>query len=409
MVNRLLANRVVLLASVVIILAIGGYCIYALFFKTSAPAMQGPPPPLVGAVSMKRTDIIWEPEFIGQTAGSLEVEIRARVGGILEKRTYEEGAFVKNGTQLFLIDPEPYEIALQKAQAQLAQSQADLERTRLDNSRFSKLFAENAASQKDRDDAAMAFKSAQANVQMGQALVREAKMNLGYTKVTAPIDGIVSKEVNSVGTLISIGSNSLLTHMVQVNPLHINFAFPSTEYRNLRNMIDDKVLQLPEDNKFKIQIVKPDGQVYGEFGKIVFTDSIEDPRTATIRAKVEVNNDHNQLMPGQYVRVRLTGGILKDIVMVPQRALLPSQTGSAAVYVVDVDNENTAQRREITLGYRFGDQLQVISGLEDGDMVIVEGLVKVHPNSKVRLITPQPGDEEHSADQAKPEDKPTGQ
>ncbi len=370
-----------------VVLALMGLSVFiAICGCDGKPAAQNPPPALVGAITMERTDVVWEPEFIGQTAGSLEVEVRARVGGILEKRTYAEGAFVKAGTQLFLIDPEPYDIALQKALAQLAQAEANLEKAKLDNTRFSKLFAENAASQKDRDDAATALKSAQANELMGRALVREAKMNLGYTKVAAPIDGIVSKEVNSVGTLITT-TNGLLTTMVQVNPMHINFSFPSTEYRNLRAMIDEGVLVLPEGGNFKIQIIKPDGKLYDALGKIVFTDSIEDPKTATVRAKIEVPNKENELMPGQYVRARLAGGMLKNVVLVPQRALLNSALG-AAVYVVSQDN--TAERREITLGHRFGDRLQVIHGLETGDRVIVEGMIKVHPGAKVRLAESAP-------------------
>lgn len=371
-----------------ILTAFIGICLLtAVVACENKPAPTGPPPALVGVEVIKRADVVWEPEFIGQTAGSLEVEIRARVGGILEKRTYEEGAFVKAGTQLFLIDPEPYEIALQKAEAQLAQYQASLEKARLDSERFSKLFSQNAASQKDRDDAASAFKVAQANVQMGQALVREAKMNLGYTKVSAPINGIVSKEAISVGTLINTATNSLLTTMVQVNPLHVNLGFPSTEYRNLRAMVDDGILKLPPDNKFIVEIIKADGKLYSEAGKIVFIDSIEDPKTATIRAKVEVKNDDNQLMPGQYVRIRLTGGVLNNVVLLPQRALLNSPRG-AAVYVVN--NENRAMRREITLGHRFGEHLQVVSGLEAGDKVIVDGLIKVHPNALVRFEEPKP-------------------
>jgi membrane fusion protein (multidrug efflux system) len=345
---------------------------------------MAPPPPLVGAAKVVQAHSVWEPEFVGNTTGSLEIEVRARVGGILEERTYQEGAMVKAGTQLFLIDPEPYEIALQKAKAQLAQNQAAREKAGLDNARFSALFKEQAASQKDRDDAAMNYKAALANEQMGKAFVREAQMNLGYTKVTAPIDGIVSKEANSVGTLIT-AANSLLTTMVQVDPLHINFAFPGSEYRDLRDMVSKGIIDLPPDGKFLVQVIKPDGQACANIGKIVFIDSSEDARTATISAKVELPNPDRELMPGQYVRVRLTGAKLNNVILIPQQALLNSAQG-VAVYVVDKDN--FARRRQITLGYNFGDKLQVVEGLDEGEVVIVEGMLKVHPDMPVKVASP---------------------
>jgi membrane fusion protein (multidrug efflux system) len=343
-----------------------------------------PPPPLVGVVKVERARSVWEPEFVGAATGSLEVEVRARVGGILEKRTYQEGAMVKAGTQLFLIDPEPYEIALQKAQAQLAQNQAAREKAGLDNARFSALFKEQAASQKDRDDAAMNYKAALANEQMGKAMVREAQMNLGYTKVTAPIDGIVSKETNSAGTLITT-ANSLLTTMAQVDPMHINFAFPSAEYHDLREMVNKGVIELPPDGKFLVRIIKPDGEACAHTGKIVFIDSSEDARTSTISAKVELPNPDRELMPGQFVRVRLTGAKLNNVVLIPQQALLNSEQGGA-VYIVD--KNNVARRRVITLGYSFGDKLQVVEGINEGDVVIVEGMLKVHPDMPVRVAAP---------------------
>ena len=340
----------------------------------------GPPPPVIKAFKVESKDVPWSPEFIGQTAGSLEVEIRARVGGILEQRTYQEGAFVKSGTQLFLIDQEPYDIALQRARAQLAQAQANAERTKLDNDRFSKLFLEKAASEKDKDDARMAYKAALANEQLAKAQVREAVMNLGYTKVTAPIDGMVSKETHSVGTLITT-TNSLLTTMVKVNPLHVNFSFPSREYYDISNMIEGGLLTMPDD-RGDVQLVKSNGDIYPLKGRIVFIDSKEDPLSATIRAKIEVENPDNGLMPGQYVRIRLTGGMLRNIMLIPQQALVKTPEGYS-VYVIN--SENKSEQRSIELGHVFGSMRQVMSGLKPGELIVVEGIIKINPGREVAI------------------------
>ncbi|MDR1396745.1 MAG: efflux RND transporter periplasmic adaptor subunit [Desulfarculales bacterium] len=352
----------------------------SLFCACDRPDQVAPPPPTVKVFKVDQADVPWSPEFIGQTAGSLEVEIRGRVGGILEKRMYTEGAFVKAGTDLFLIDQEPYDIALQRARAVLAQAEAERERTQLDNARFSRLFAEKAASEKDRDDALMAYKATLANEQLARAQVREARMNLGYTKVTAPIDGIVSKENYSVGTLIT-ANNSLLTTMVQVNPLNVNFSFPSLQYYEIRRMVDEGLLDLP-GGKFQAQLIKRSGEVFPGSGRIIFVDSKEDPQTATIRAKIEVDNPDNGLSPGQYVRIKLDGGVLRRIMLIPQQALVNSESGYS-VYVVNRDGK--AELRNIKLGYTFDSQRQVISGLEPGEIIVTEGMIKVHPGLQLKI------------------------
>ena len=187
-------------------------------------------------MNVKAADTDWEPEFIGQTAGFLEVEIRARVGGILEKRIFEEGQFVKQGTQLFQIDPVPYKIALERARGILAQAEAQLERTRREHVRTAALFKEDAISEKEHDEAEMAFRAAEADLQVARANLHDAQVKLGYTRVDAPIAGIVRKESCSVGTLVGTTAEaSLLTTMVQVDPLYVNFSLPGSDFALLRN------------------------------------------------------------------------------------------------------------------------------------------------------------------------------
>ena len=345
-----------------------------------------PPPPLVEIMTIKAVDINWEPEFIGQTAGFLEVEIRARVGGILEKRIFEEGQFVKQGTQLFQIDPVPYKIALERAQGVLAQAKAQLERTRREYVRITPLFKEDAVSEKERDEAEMAFMEAKADLQVAQANLHEARLKLEYTRVDAPISGIVRKESCSVGTLVATtAAASLLTTMVQVNPLYVNFSIPDSDFALLRQMLQSGILSRPK-GKQQVAIVYPDGKLHPQPGVIVFTDSTEDPRTATVRFKVELPNPDTALMPGQFVRVRLTGLKLKNVVCIPLQAIVTTKQGSS-VYVVDKDMKT--EMRQVTEQLVIGRQSIISSGLQAGERIITAGMMKVQPGATVREVTPE--------------------
>lgn len=369
-------------------------CLLAVAACGSENSKKTPPPPVVEIMNVKATDADWEPEFIGQTAGFLEVEVRARVGGILEKRIFEEGQFVKQGTQLFQIDPVPYKISLERAQGALAQAEAHLERTRREHVRTAALFKEEAVSEKEQDEAEMAFKAAAADLQVAQANLHDAKVKLGYTRVDSPIAGIVRKESCSVGTLVTTTSEaSLLTTMVQVDPLYVNFSVPGSDFALLRQMQQKGILSRPE-GKQKVAIVYPDGRLHPQPGSIVFTDSTEDPKTATVRSKVELPNPDASLMPGQFVRVRPKGLRLKDVVLIPRQAIFTTQQGSS-VYVVDKDMK--AEMRQVTEQLAIGKQSVISSGLRDGERIITAGMMKVQPGSAVREVTPEPPQAQQSA------------
>ena len=360
------------------------YCLIAsvcaLAACSSQQSQQAPPSPVVEIMDVAESDADWEPEFVGQTAGFLEVEIRARVGGILEKRTFEEGQFVKQGTQLFQIDPVPYRIALKRAQGALAQAEARLERTRREHMRIAALFQEDAVSEKERDDAEMAFKEAEADLQVARANLEDAQVNLGYTRVDAPIAGIVRKESCSVGTLVNTADASLLTTMVQVDPLYVNFSVPGADFARLKHLIKNEILTRPEGRQ-QVTIVYPDGSLHPQPGTIVFTDSAEDPLTATVRSKVELANPDAALMPGQFVRVRPRGLRLKKVVLIPRQAIFTTQQGSS-VYVVD--QEMKARLRQVTEHMAIGKQVIIAAGLKAGERIITAGMMKVQPGSRVR-------------------------
>ena len=359
-------------------------CMLAAMACSSETAEQVPPPPLVEIMDIKAEDVDWEPEFIGQTAGFLEVEVRARVGGILEKRLFQEGQFVKQGTQLFQIDPVPYEIELERSRGVLAQAETQLERTRREHERIARLFKDNALSERERDEAEMAFTAAQADLQVARANLRDAEVRLGYTRVYAPISGIVRKESCSVGTLVATTTEaSLLTTMVQVDPLYVNFSVPGADFTLMKQLKNSGVLLWPE-GELEAVVITPDGTQHPQSGLIVFTDSTEDPATATVRSKVELPNPDTELMPGQFVRVKPRSMKLKQTILVPKQAIFVSQQGSA-VYVLDKDMR--VHLRPITEKLSVGSQRLISAGLADGERIVTAGLMKVLPGQTVRAAS----------------------
>lgn len=354
--------------------------------KKNAEQAQAPALPM-SVVQVLKTDLPWNIEYPAQVSGSLEIQIRAQVGGILQARLYDEGSYVKQGTQLFQIDQKEYRVAFERAQGSLAQATAEENRAKRDFERMKKLRADNAVSQKDYDDALSAYEAAQAQVQVAKAGLNDAKINLEYTRVTAPISGITGKEAQSVGSLVSpAGGSGLLTTMVQINPLYINFSMPSSQFYKLASgyMSGQIVLDAKGKQPIYVEAVTPTGQVYPEKGRVVFFDSTEDVQTSSIAIKAEFPNPNNQrlLMPGQFVRVRLIGATYKEAVLIPSSAVLSTSAGNM-VYVVGADNvlQNKIVKAELQ-----DDMFIVTEGLSGGEMVVSEGLIKARPGQK---ITPQ--------------------
>ena len=341
----------------------------------------------VSAIKVLKTDLPWNSEYPAQVVGSLQVQVRAQVGGILKARLFDEGAYVEQGTQLFQIDPAEYEVALQRAEGALAQARTDVNRTRRDYERMKRLREDNAVSQKDYDDSLSAYEAAQAAVKVAQAGVSDAKINLEYTKVLAPISGITGKEAQSVGSLVSpAGEGGLLTTMVQIQPLWVNFSMPSSQFYQLAKGYTDGTISVDakEGKNIYVEALMSDGRVYPEKGSIIFFDSSEDTKTSSLAMRAEFPNPGTQrmLMPGQFVRVRLIGATYKDAVLVPASAVLSTPTGNL-VYIIGADNTVKSQPVKVQLQ----DNMYIVSeGLKGGETIISEGLIKIRPDMKV---TPQ--------------------
>lgn len=343
---------------------------------------SGMPPPEVVVSAVTRADIPLDIEYMGQVTGSREVEVRARVGGILLKRAYMEGTRVRQGDLLFEIDPEPFKAALEQAQGALGQAEAKLQQKKRDLDRMSTLRQADVVSQKDSDDARTDFESASAEVRAAQAKVREARINLGYTRVEAPITGVTSKEARSEGSLVSATSEaSLLTVINRIDPVYVNFSMPGDQAMKFRK--DSTEGRMAFENgqvDFVVKLILADGSVYGQTGRINFMDTQVDTQTGVVKVRAEVPNPNGELMPGQFVRARLTGAVLKQSMAIPQGAVLQTQQGPM-VWVVS--GQNVAQPRIITLGNTLGNSYLVEKGLEPGERIVVEGVIKVHPGAPV--------------------------
>lgn len=354
--------------------------------KPVSSAQVRPPVPVVVAEA-KLTDVPLTTEMVGETAGYREIEVRSRVNGILLERTYVEGQPVTAGQELFLIDPAPYKVALEQAKGALAQEQARFNKARADRDRIIPLFKRQVVSRKDYDDTIANYEAAIASRQAAQATVKEAELNLSYTQVTAPIDGMASKSSQSEGSLISTNANSsLLTTITQYNPLYVNFSYSEQDRLNFETSVRKGLIEAKDTTNWRTHIRLADGSVYPQAGKLNFSDNRVDPQTGTIRARAIFDNKEGVLLPGQFVRLTIDLGIRKNAIVVPARAIVQSQ---ADRMVMVVDGDDKVVPRPVRLGPAIAEGVLIESGLDAGERYIVEGLMKARPGSIVKPVSAQ--------------------
>ncbi|HYG54912.1 MAG TPA: efflux RND transporter periplasmic adaptor subunit [Burkholderiales bacterium] len=311
-------------------------------------------------------------EAVGRTEGSREVQVRARVAGIVEQQLYNEGDAVKAGAALFRIERTPYEIELQQARAALAQEQARSELAQQESERLKRLADRRAISQKEADQAASTQRQSAAAVQMAQARVRQAELNLSYTTVTAPIGGITGRALQSVGTLVQPTNDSaLLTTITRGDPIWVRFALSEPEYARVRSA--EKAIQ--------VEIELADGKPYPAKGKVNFAGSTVDASTATVQMRAELANPRQQLLPGQYVRVKVVAGT-QDAIVVPQKAVMQNETGRF-VWVAGADGK--AVPRNVRAGSWVGADWVILDGLKAGETVIVDNFARLRPGTPVQV------------------------
>ncbi|HEX7465575.1 MAG TPA: efflux RND transporter periplasmic adaptor subunit [Usitatibacter sp.] len=318
-------------------------------------------------------------EGVGQVEGSKEVEVRAKVSGTLKKTLYKEGEVVTPGTTLFQIDPEPFEIALVQARSQLAQEAARNEQMRREAARMKELIGQRAISQKELDDAQSNAKLSDASLQSAQSRVKEAELNLSYTKVDAPVGGVTGRSQHSEGSLISTsGADGLLTTLSQMDPVWVRFSLSESDLAKLPGG------RLTRNSNPDIRLVLPDGSIYPVTGRLNFTASQIDPKLATMQLRAEFPNGKSGLLPGQFVRVQLVAGKRDNVFLVPQIAVTQTETGYL-LFVLDA--EGKAQLRPVKVGDWVGKDWTILEGLAKGDKVVVDNLMKLRPGAAVTPVT----------------------
>lgn len=344
--------------------------------------------PPVTVISVQRSSVEVQQSYAGRIRGAREVEIRTRVQGILEQRLHQEGGPVKKGEALFRIDPEPFAVALQAARAEEQSAAADLSQAEREWQRVARLYEQDAVSQRERDNARSALESAEARMALTRARTAQAQLELRYTRVEAPLNGITSLEVLPEGSLVERGT--LLTTIVQHDPVHVRFAIPEEDaalQRSARLALAGAGTSAPVR---KASLLLPDGTLHERSGEIDFTASSVDPRTGTVSARAIFANPDHLLVPGQFARVRVLLQSLDDIVLVPATVIIQGPQGPS-LYVVD-DN-NTAQLRPVALGPVVEGGQVVLAGLEHGERVVVNGQVGLRPGM---AVNPQPAGQEGS-------------
>ena len=337
----------------------------------------GPPqamPVTVVTVSPRKVPIAMD--AVGQAEGSREAQIRARVNGILEKRLYQEGAPVPPGTTLFIIDPAPYELAVEQAKAALVQARVQRELAETDAKRLEPLAKDKAISQRELDTALAAAKTATANIAAAEAKLKQAQLDLSYTKVSAPIGGITGRALQSEGSLITANSeSSLLTTVTQMNPIWIRFPLAESDYNRIRG---------GEPRNVRVQIVNEQNKVLVDNGKLNFTSTTVDAKTGAIELRAEFPNPRAQWLPGQFVKVHVLAGE-QNAMLVPQNAVVQTDQGKL---VMTASADNKVVPKPVQAGNWVGSDMVITSGLNEGDRVIVDNLVKLRPGAPVAPHAP---------------------
>jgi len=343
------------------------------------------PPVPVSVIAVEPKSLPANFEYTGQTLGSREVEVRARVTGILQSRNFVEGGLVSKGQSLYTIDPAPFAAAVLRAEADVAGAEARLAQARKNAARLKPLYADNAVSQKEYDDAASAEAIGDADLKAAQARLTEARLDLLYTKVEAPISGIAGRSLRSEGTLVS-GADVLLTSVTQIDPIWVSFGVPDNDQLRINSELAAGRLELPKGGGYEVSLKLADGTVYSQPGRINFSDVRVSGATGTTDTRAEIPNPKGVLRAGQFVRVTLKGAVRPNAVVLPQRAVLEGPQGKF-VYVVGAGSK--AEPRPVQVGEWTGDDWIIQSGLKAGDRVIVDGVARIFaPGTPVQEAEP---------------------
>jgi len=347
-------------------------------------AQRGPAVPVeVGVVTVQPVSLTLTKELPGRTSAFRVAEVRARVNGIVLKRAFTEGTDVKEGQPLFQIDPAPYQAALDAAGAQVVRAEAMLAQGQLLGERYADLIKSNAISRQEYDDALVRVKTAQADLAAARAAQQTARLNVGYTRVSAPITGRIGRADVTEGAYVQASSATLLATVQQLDKLYVDMTWSSAEVMRIRRAIADGKLQVT-NGEAKVTVVLEDGRAYEPAGTLQFADVSVDQTTGSILLRAIVPNPKGELFPGMFVKARIDEGTKTDALLVLQRAVTRDQNGKPVALVVGQDNK--VERRALVTDRAVGDSWLVTAGIAPGERVIVEGIQQVRPGSPVSAV-----------------------
>lgn len=351
--------------------------------KTAASAPAQAAPPEVGVVALQPQRVPLTTELSGRTSPFLIAEVRPQVSGIIQKRIFAEGSDVKAGEVLYQIDPATYQAAYASAKAAEARAEANLIPARLKESRFSELVKIKAVSQQDYDDAYAALKQAEADVAATRAALETARINLAYTKVTAPISGRIGRSTVTNGALVTANQTAALATIQQLSSMYVDVTQSSAEMLKLKQNLASGLLE-KNGTQARVKLLLEDGSSYPLAGTLKFSEVTVDQSTGSITLRAIFPNPKQTLLPGMFVRAILEEGVSDQAILVPQRGVTRNPKGEAMVMVVGADEK--VEPRTIKVVRTIGDNWLVSEGLKAGDRVILEGIQKARPGTPVKAV-----------------------
>ncbi len=371
---------------------------------STAPQTAAPPAPQVGVMTVQPKPVAIRSELPGRTSPTLIAEVRPQVNGIVKSRNFQEGAEVKAGSLMYQIDAAPYQAAYESAQAALAKAEAALATARDKAKRYQELVAIKFLSQQDYDDAAAAARQSEADVAAAKAAVDTARINLGYTRIVAPISGRTGKSTVTPGALVTANQQAALVTIQKLDPIYVDVAQSSADLLRLKREMEKGTLKRAADNGASVGLVLEDGTRYPLEGTLQFADVTVDPGTGAVTLRALFPNPNRMLLPGMYVRAVLEEGVRDNAIVVPQQAVTRDPSGAAIAWVVGSDGK--AEPRTLQVARTLGAEWLIDGGLKPGDRVIVEGLQRVRPGAVVQAV--ERGDPNTPAPAAAPPAAPSG-
>lgn len=354
-----------------------------------------PPVPEVATVTVGTQRVVLTTELPGRTSAYRIAEIRPQVNGLIQRRLFSEGAIVKTGQALYQIDSAPFQAALGNAKAALGRAEANLPAVRSKAERYGEALADNAVSRQDYDDAAAALKQAEADVQLWKATVETARINLGYTRITAPISGRTGRSNVTEGALVTAHQPVPLVTIQQLDPVFVDVPQATSELLRLKRRLKDRRLMRNGTKQNKVKILLEDGTTYPLEGTLQFRDVSVDPMTGSVTLRILVPNPDRVLLPGMYVRAVVTEGVNEQAILVPQQGVARDPKGNPLALIVN--GEGNVEQRMLGLDRAIEDKWLVSSGLSPGDRMIVEGLQNVRPGDAVKVVPWVPAGDREAA------------